>query len=642
MIRNVIVTLLLFFVSAWITPSKAQSQASDMPDFKEYFRILRDNRVLYNSYNDSIFLIHDHNKWIDFFRRRSRAYHRLYDWDAAIINNISSYFQQNSDSIQAEAYLKLFDEYRNYVVERMYDPFLNHTFSGILQKGIPLLPDSLNYSNIIHLWRLSSYLQMFNLGGNEAFLKRAYTHWKFLMSDEAKKYPYYDYAYSRAFRYLNRTMWLIFKLQTVDEYKSDCRKLNALLAREDIDQVVTPEVKAELKEVQEQEDEALVRNVYMIDSTLMKQNHGEELMRKVVAENLANPELPDLSYIRTLYMQMWLGQITPQEAWDKWMVRYNMAKRKIKSKQLNNNEFLLFLKPFYTFSYINYKLDVPEAKKHKNALMMCEDMEMAYLHRKDQQSTTDFVRDLSRSVSDKWMVYYLTPEERVRFVNSLTVATNLPTYAHSMHVAKIAEIMMEAIIRYRPDLLKGELGCQQVSEVVAHKKDFINFIRNASMYHDVGKNSIASVVNNEYRPLTIEEDQIIMQHPALALRYLNLAPELTKYHDTTLGHHKWYNGKGGYPDDFDNTKSPVRILIDIVTLSDCIQAATEKVSRNYRYEKPFDVVMWELKAGAGTQYNPDLVAMIDEHPELVDKLSWETDEGWLDIYYDIYKKYFQK
>lgn len=108
------------------------------------------------------------------------------------------------------------------------------------------------------------------------------------------------------------------------------------------------------------------------------------------------------------------------------------------------------------------------------------------------------------------------------------------------------------------------------------------------------------------------------------------------------GHHKWYNGKGGYPADFDNTKSPVRFLIDIVTLSDCLQAATERVGRNYRIGKTFEVVMPELRAGAGTKYNPDLVALIDAYPKLAKKLHHLVENGWIEIYYRIYSRFFQK
>ena len=186
------------------------------------------------------------------------------------------------------------------------------------------------------------------------------------------------------------------------------------------------------------------------------------------------------------------------------------------------------------------------------------------------------------------------------------------------------------------------LGCDTESDVKRHRKKFMEYIHGAALYHDIGKNSIISVVNNDYRPLTADERNIITLHPKLGLKFLKLSPELEKFHDTTLGHHKWYNGKGGYPASFDNTQSPVRLMIDIVTLSDCLQAATERIGRNYKGEKTFDSVMKEFRAGAGTRYNPDLVAFIDAHPDVADKLSHLIEDGWVEIYYNIYKQFISE
>ena len=77
-------------------------------------------------------------------------------------------------------------------------------------------------------------------------------------------------------------------------------------------------------------------------------------------------------------------------------------------------------------------------------------------------------------------------------------------------------------------------------------------------------------------------------------------------------------------------------------LSDCLQAATECVGRNYRISKTFEVVMPELREGAGTKYNPDLVALIDAHPKLAEKLHHLVENGWIEIYYHIYSQFFQK
>lgn len=643
MVRTFLVTVSLFFICVWTSSCWAQGDAYEMPDFKQCFEVLRKNRIVYNHYNDSIFLIHDYHKWKEFFRRRSRVNRQIYDTDQKALNAIKDYFSHSSDSIPREAYLEFFNAFnKGYVTKEVSDPFMIFSFSDILEKGLPLMPDSLDYSNMIHLWRLASYLQIWNLGGNEEYLKKAYNHGLQLMSEEAKSRPYYEYVYPRALQLMPRTIWILHKLQTVGEYKQYCRRLDEYLQRPDLEKVLEAEKLADLKRIQWQEEEALVRNVYMSDSLLMIQNGDRGIIERVIQRNLATDSLSDVSFVRTLFMQGRVGQITANEAWDKWMVRYKTIRKRLMDKHLNTSELVAFLQPLYTVSYINHLTDFSEEQKRKNVVMMCEDLELAYLRHKDSQNSTDYVRDLSRLSTDSWLVRYLTPEERVRFLNSLTVATHLSTYAHSLHVSKISEALMQAVLKYKPELLVGVLGYYQVEDILADKEVFLSYIHDASLYLDLGKNSILSVVNNEYRPLGEEENKIIRLHPSLALRYLKLSPELAKFHDTTLGHHKWYNGQGGYPANFDNTQSAMRIMIDIVHLSDCIQIAIEKAGRTHQEENTYDAVMKEIKAGAGTKYNPDLVALVCERADLAKKLERLVDEGWVETCYGIYKQYLKK
>ena len=53
------------------------------------------------------------------------------------------------------------------------------------------------------------------------------------------------------------------------------------------------------------------------------------------------------------------------------------------------------------------------------------------------------------------------------------------------------------------------------------------------------------------------------------------------------------------------------------------------------------MVMAELRKDAGTKYNPDLVDLVDKHKSIRQKLSKLVADGWLEIYYDIYRKYFK-
>lgn len=56
----------------------------------------------------------------------------------------------------------------------------------------------------------------------------------------------------------------------------------------------------------------------------------------------------------------------------------------------------------------------------------------------------------------------------------------------------------------------------------------------------------------------------------------------------------------GYPADFDNTASKDRFLIELIHISDCLDAATDFVGRSYKNGKKFSQCMEELSQGKGT------------------------------------------
>lgn len=482
---------------------------------------------------------------------------------------------------------------------------------------------------------------MWNLGGKQEYLRKAYKAGMAILSDESRKYPYRDYAIAGALRYMPRTMWLSGHLQTLDEYMQVQHILDEFLKRPDIGLYVSHIQEEELKFIQKTRDEALLRNVLLDDTTLMDKPLRDSLLISVLRRTHHSENISNLSHARHVYFLLKTNHISSKVAWGRVTSAYEKIRGNyIYRKGLNDKEMSQFMMPFYTFFDINDMADVPLAKK-RMVWRMCNDIALVYRNRKDFQETTDYVRDLYKLATSPKLLRYLSDKQISKFLNELCVSTQVTTYAHSVHVGKIAQLLMNEVIEHRPELLIGVWGCNSVAEVKKHAKDFKDFIYNASLLHDVGKIAISSVVNNEYLPLSDEEFDIIKQHPTIGGGLVDRVPRFAKYRDTTLGHHKWYNGKGGYPKDFDNTKSPVRILIDIVTLSDCMQAATEKVGRNYRIGKQFEVVMSELRDGAGTRYNPDLVALIDHHPWFSKRIEDLLGDGWVNIYYRIYSKFFQ-
>lgn len=619
----------------------AQTEDREYPDFKLIFEVLATNRTIYNEYNDSIFLIRDHDAWVSFFRHRALRNQRIFAANKELIRTVEEYFGQDRKLIPDAAYDELYHGLESYVNNEKCDPFISINFCKILEKYYADCPDSLNYSNQVNQWMASNYNNVFYLGKDSVYLRKAYHYLQLPLDEERSKYPLY---YSNLFDSLTSLIlpnWLYYGLQTMDEYLNCVKLFDKIVAMDEVKAVTTDADMRYALNIRKNLEENLVRNVYMRDTTMLPKLQADSLINAIVRRNLGASQLSDLSFTRTLLMQVHLKQLTAEEAVETCLKRYRKTRKKVLTSRLSDGQLTEFLKPFLSFYYLLDISDIPENKKRYLVRFTCRDVVAAYNRRKDQQSENNFVSLLNTFVTYPRIIKYLTEDERIRFLKLLNISTQVTTYAHSVHVAAIAKEIMKGVLEYRPDLLVGVLGHDNTGAVKAHKKMFLNYIHDAAIYHDLGKNSIISVVNNDYRPLTEEEYEIIKQHPRLGLQYLDLSSELAKFHDTTLGHHKWYNGKGGYPESFVNTKSPVRILIDIVTLSDCMQAATERVGRNYKDDKTFEMVMQEFRRDAGVRYNPELVEMIGRYPKLARRLANLVVDGWVDIYYHIYSKYFR-
>ena len=631
--------------SSCVSGIPASSENPEIPDFEKCFRILEKNRRTYNRYNDSIFLIKDHVAWINFFKHRALKNAQLFAVNKKIISSMTDYFKQDKKLIPHEAYRNLCSGLQKLYADGKIDPFLGNQLCDILLEyyGSGRCPDSKNYAGLVDVFKGEFLYEIFTLGKDSLVLHQSYHYLKRSIREDRFRSPNYVESCLVALDNLTVTNWLYYKMQTVAEFRALVEEHKILLRLPHTYLIMREKDYQRQQEKVEHAEESLVRNVYLADTTILEKQHADSLMQIIVARNLADPHLSGLSYSRTLVMQMMLGQITAKEAMKMVRRKYNREVMKnIYDKRYDSEELQKVLMPFMNYFYLNDVADVSYRKKRAAVKKMCEAIVTIYHLRQDQQADNTYVKYLNILATYPRAIKYLTEKERIYYLNELNVATQVTTYAHSLHVAMIAQKLMEGILAYQPELVKDVLGERRNGKVFLDTKKCMDFIFEAAMYHDIGKNAIISVVNNDFRPLTDEEFAIIKKHPALGAELLKIAPSLyEKFRDTTLGHHKWYNGKGGYPKDFDNTKSPKRILIDIITLSDCMQAATERIGRNYKSGKNFDRVMEEFRRDAGTRYNPDLVNFIDAHQDVARDLAALINEGWVDIYFDIYSRFMR-
>ena len=101
------------------------------------------------------------------------------------------------------------------------------------------------------------------------------------------------------------------------------------------------------------------------------------------------------------------------------------------------------------------------------------------------------------------------------------------------------------------------------------------------------------------------------------------------------GHHRWFDGSRGYPEDFDTAKSPYKSIIDIVCVADCLDAATDAVGRSYHEGKTLEMFQEELAEGAGTRYAPYMVELFADSATNAD-LRYLLENGRKKTYNETY------
>ena len=234
------------------------------------------------------------------------------------------------------------------------------------------------------------------------------------------------------------------------------------------------------------------------------------------------------------------------------------------------------------------------------------------------------------------------PVEKINFIIDSVVSRHLSTFTHSVMVSYLAEAFLKRIFLYCPEFLIPKNSGTTVEAVLSHQAEVMDYTIQSALLHDIGKNGIIPVITTQHRKLTDYEFQLIKMHPGKGAEYLSTSIHFARFQDIALGHHKSYDGKRGYPMDFDNVHSKYRPIIDLIHICDCLDAATDYLSRNYHRAKSFETVMQEFINGKGTEYNPVLIDLILEHTDLYEELTMLTEHNRENIYYDVYLTFVNK
>ena len=136
------------------------------------------------------------------------------------------------------------------------------------------------------------------------------------------------------------------------------------------------------------------------------------------------------------------------------------------------------------------------------------------------------------------------------------------------------------------------------------------------LLHDIGKIGIPEEIINKTARLTDEEFARIKEHTLIGCEILKGISDMPELSYGARSHHERYDGKG-YPDGL--ARDAIPQVARIICVADCYDAMTS--TRTYSNPKPQETVRAEIERCSGSQFDPDIAAimleMIDDDSEYI-------------------------
>jgi diguanylate cyclase (GGDEF)-like protein len=150
---------------------------------------------------------------------------------------------------------------------------------------------------------------------------------------------------------------------------------------------------------------------------------------------------------------------------------------------------------------------------------------------------------------------------------------------------------LQSLVRRMAETLK--LTSSRISDLVL-----------LAQFHDIGKVGIPDRILMKQGLLTPEEREEMKRHCEIGHRVALSSPELSPIADWILSHQEWWNGEG-YPLGIAYDEIPLECRI--LSIADAYDAMTS--DRPYRRAMESPLAVAELQRCAGTQFDPELVAL---------------------------------
>ena len=161
-------------------------------------------------------------------------------------------------------------------------------------------------------------------------------------------------------------------------------------------------------------------------------------------------------------------------------------------------------------------------------------------------------------------------------------------------------------------------------------EDFIKDVVNTAPLHDVGKIKISDTILNKDGPLTDEEFRIMRSHTTSGKEIIDRAIEtvaeesgfLNEARNLAAYHHEKWDGSG-YPNGLSGEDIPLSARV--MAVADVFDALVSR--RSYKEPFPIDKALLIIREGAGSHFDPAIVAAFLDAEEEIRRIAERNSEA---------------
>ena len=141
-----------------------------------------------------------------------------------------------------------------------------------------------------------------------------------------------------------------------------------------------------------------------------------------------------------------------------------------------------------------------------------------------------------------------------------------------------------------------------MGRILGLNQEELDNLHRAGLLHDIGKIGTPAELIDKSERLTLEEQQIVNEHPSIGERILEPIEAYAEIIPIVRQHHEWFNGKG-YPDGL--AGEAINLGARILAVADVYDALSSE--RPYRAAMDPDEALQIIKDHSGSHFDPVVV-----------------------------------